>query len=286
MSKEPGSPAPGRPDEINSELSFSWTDTHCHLQYAPDRDEQDAVLRRGAEAGTRTMICVGTDEASSREAVALARRCSGGPVAVYATVGLHPHDADAGTTAIAACLSELRGSSAHQSLVVGVGECGLDYHYDHSPRAVQRKAFAAQVHLAHDHGLALVVHTREAFDDTLAILGTEGVPDRTVFHCFTGGPSDAEACLRIGAYLSFSGIVTFNNAGQVREAVRLCPLDKVLVETDSPFLTPVPHRGKTNEPGYVRLVGEAIAREKDLAPEQVARATSKNAVAAFRLGTS
>ena len=133
--------------------------------------------------------------------------------------------------------------------VVAVGECGLDYHYDHSPRDVQREVFAAQIALAHAHDLALVIHTREAWDDTFDILAAEGVPERTVFHCFTGGPDEARRCLDLGAYLSFSGIVTFPTADDVRAAAALCPLDRLLVETDAPYLAPVPHRGERNEAG-------------------------------------
>ena len=166
---------------------------------------------------------------------------------------------------------------------MAVGECGLDYHYDHSPRPVQRGAFAAQVALAHRHGLALVIHSRAAWDDTLAILASEGVPERTVFHCFTGGAEEARRCLELGAWLSFSGIVTFPNAHDVRAAAAFCPLDRILVETDAPFLAPVPHRGRPNRPALVPLVGEAVARAKGLRAGEVEEATWAAAEAAFRL---
>jgi TatD DNase family protein len=166
---------------------------------------------------------------------------------------------------------------------VAIGECGLDYHYDHSPRPVQREAFAAQIELAHRHGLALVVHTREAWDDTFDILAAIGVPERTVIHCFTGGPEEARRCLDLGASISFSGVVTFKTATEVREAVDLCPLDRLLVETDSPFLAPVPHRGSVNEPARVPVVGAAVAAQKGLTSAAVAAATTRNAVAAFGL---
>jgi TatD DNase family protein len=143
-----------------------------------------------------------------------------------------------------------------------VGECGLDYHYEHSPRDVQRDVFARQIALAHAHRLPLVIHTRAAWDDTFAILDREGVPERTVFHCFTGGPLEAEACVARGAWLSISGIVTFKNADDVRAAVAVTPLDRLLVETDSPFLAPVPHRGQRNVPAHVGLVGAAVALQK------------------------
>ena len=186
--------------------------------------------------------------ASSRAAIEVARRFDG----VWATAGVHPHDAKDGWDGLEALLAEPE--------VVAVGECGLDYHYDHSPASVQRESFAAQIALAHAHDLALVVHTREAWDDTFAILAAEGVPERTVIHCFTGGPDEARRCLDLGAHLSFSGIVTFKGAPEVREAVALCPLDRLLVETDSPFLAPVPHRGRPNQPAYVTAwSGDAVA---------------------------
>ena len=219
------------------------------------------------------MVCIGTGAGSSAEAVALVRamRRPDSPavaegVELWATVGLHPHDAVDGVDSLDDLLAaELaHGSEGGQApaVVVGIGECGLDYHYDHSPRPVQREAFARQVELAHRHGLALVIHTREAWDDTVDILTASGVPERTVVHCFTGGPEEARRCLDLGASLSFSGVVTFKNAADVREAAALCPMDRLLVETDTPFLTPVPHRGTLNEPSRVPLVGAAIAQVK------------------------
>ena len=183
---------------------------------------------------------------------------------MWATVGLHPHDAVNGTDGLEALVAE--------GPVVAVGECGLDYHYEHSPREVQRRAFAEQVALAKRHDLALVVHTREAWDDTYAIFDAEGMPERTIIHCFTGGPDEARACLDRGAYLSFSGIVTFRNAAEVREAALLCPEDRLLVETDSPFLAPVPFRGSTNQPGWVPVVGAAVAEVRGVEPAAVAAA--------------
>ena len=246
-----------------------WADSHCHLQYEGITD--DAVAR-AAEAGVGRIICVGTDAPQSAKAIEVARAHPG---SVWATVGLHPHDASEGVDGIIGLLDAPE--------VVGIGECGLDYHYDHSPREVQREAFAAQVTLAHEHGLALVIHTREAWDDTLDILGAVGVPERTVFHCFTGGPTEARRCLDLGADLSFSGIVTFKTAGDVRDAAALAPLDRVLVETDAPYLTPVPHRGTPNGPAYVALVGAAVAAAKGLPVADVEAATWANTAALFHL---
>ena len=249
-----------------------WADSHCHLQYEGITED---ALARAAAAGVGRVICVGTDAPQSEMAIEVARAHPG---TVWATVGLHPHDAVQGVDSIVGLLGPRE--------VVGIGECGLDYHYDHSPREVQREAFASQIVLAHLHGLALVIHTREAWDDTFAILNDEGVPERTVFHCFTGGPTEARRCLDAGASLSFSGIVTFKTAGDVREAAAMAPLDRILVETDAPYLTPVPHRGKPNGPAYVALVGAAVAEQKGLAVEEVEAATWANTAALFGLPPS
>ena len=204
---------------------------------------------------------------------------------MWATVGLHPHDAVDGVDALDAVLdAELStdlSADPGDRVVVGIGECGLDYHYDHSPRPVQREAFALQIELARRHDLALVIHTREAWDDTIDVLSAVGVPERTIIHCFTGGPDEARRCLDLGVSLSFSGVVTFKNAQDVRDAAALCPSDRLLVETDSPFLTPVPHRGSPNEPARVPLVGAAIAVVKGMTTAEVAAITTANARTAF-----
>ena len=161
--------------------------------------------------------------------------------------------------------------------IVAVGEAGLDYYYDHSPREVQQRVFAEQIQLANDHGLALVIHSRDAWDDTFAVLADAGVPERTVFHCFTGGPDEARRALDIGATLSFSGIVTFKGAPEVQAAAAICPLDRLLVETDSPYLAPIPHRGQPNRPAWVPHVGQFIADLRDVPVADVARATTDNA---------
>jgi TatD DNase family protein len=277
---------------------LEWFDSHCHLQdefdtpggegpVEPHADRFAATVARAAEAGVTRLVCVGTGAASSTEAVALARslRRPGGPgaaegVAMWATVGLHPHDATDGVDGLDALLAAELGSP--DPVVVAIGECGLDYHYDHSPRPVQREAFSLQVELARRHDLALVVHTREAWDDTFDVLVGVGVPERTIIHCFTGGPEEARRCLDLGASLSFSGVVTFKNAQDVRDAAALCPPDRLLVETDSPFLTPVPHRGSLNEPARVPLVGAAIAQVTGRETHLVAEATTANARRAFR----
>lgn len=243
-----------------------WTDSHCHVHDAADTDA-DAVVAEAAAAGVGRLVAVGTDVRTSRLAVALAERHEG----VVATAGVHPHDAAGGLDGLAELLDR----------VVAVGECGLDYHYDHSPRPVQRKVFEAQVGEARQRGLALVVHTREAWEDTFVIL--RDAPERTVLHCFTGGPHEAERALDAGFTLSFSGIVSFKGAADVRHAAALCPLDRLLVETDSPYLAPVPHRGKQNRPAWVPLVGEAVAAAKGVPVEEVEAASTANAERVFRL---
>lgn len=258
-------------------MPLRWTDDHCHLGWEHDAPADptlvDTMVGEARAAGVERLVTVGTDRARSADAVAAAARHPG---AVWATVGLHPHDAKNGLDGIADLLGEPG--------VVAVGECGLDYHYDHSPRDVQRWAFADQVALAHEHDLALVIHSREAWDDTFAVLDAAGVPERTVFHCFTGGPDEARACLDRGALLSFSGIVTFPSAGDVRAAAALCPLDRALVETDSPYLAPVPHRGRPNRPALVPLVGAAVAEAMGRPVEVVAEASWANAERVYRLG--
>ena len=251
---------------------MAWTDSHCHVPYEGlGTDDVAQVLQAARQAGVTRMIDVGTDAEQSALAVGVAQAHHG----VWATVGLHPHDAKNGVDTIVHLLGEAK--------VVGVGECGLDYHYDHSPRPAQREAFAAQIALAKEHDLALVIHTREAWDDTFAILRAEGTPERTVFHCFTGGPVEARAALDLGASLSFSGIVTFKTADDLRAAAVLCPLDRLLVETDAPFLAPVPHRGERNQPAYLPVVGAAVAVARGVDVAEVEAATWTGAERLFQL---
>lgn len=245
-----------------------WTDDHCHL---PDDESVGEVLAAARSAGVERLVHVGTDLASSRSAMTLAAAHDG----VWATAGVHPHEARHGVDGIAELLAD--------PSCVAVGECGFDFHYDHSPRDVQREVFAAQVALAHAHDKALVIHTREAWEETFEVLDAEGVPERTVFHCFTGGADEADECLARGAHLSFSGIVTFPSADDVRAAATRCPLDRMLVETDSPYLAPVPKRGRTNEPGWVPLVGAGLAEASGHPVAAVAEATWRNAERCYRL---
>jgi len=247
-------------------MAPSWFDNHCHLG-----DDADEVVARARAGGVVGMVTVGCDLADSRAAVATASRHDD----VWATAGVHPHEASGGVDGLVDLLADPR--------VVAVGEAGLDFHYDHSPRDAQRDAFAAQIGLANAHDLPLVIHTREAWDETFAILDAEGVPARTVFHCFTGGPDEAAEGLARGALLSFSGIVTFRTAEDLRAAAATCPLDRAMVETDSPYLAPVPHRGRPNEPAHVALVGAAVAEAMGRPVDEVAAATTANARAFYGL---
>ena len=252
----------------------SWTDTHCHIHDDKMAHDSDESLRRAREAGVHRFVVIGTDEETCAQALNVAQHHDD----VWATVGLHPHDAVNGVSSIRKFLD---ADTLDSRRIVAVGECGLDYWYEHSPRDVQMPAFAEQIALAHEHDLTLVIHTRDAWDDTYAVLDAEGVPTQTIIHCFSGGPDEARQCLDRGAFLSFSGIVTFKNADDLRAAAMLCPLDRILVETDAPFLAPVPHRGRPNEPAHVGIVGAAIANLRGIDVEEFAQITTANALRAF-----
>jgi TatD DNase family protein len=218
------------------------------------------------------MVCVGTDLETSQHAVDLAARHS----EIHATVGLHPHDA----SRLSAERDRIEALACGPG-VAGIGETGFDFHYLHSPADAQETAFRAQIALAKRLDRALVIHCRDAWDATFGVLGEEGPPSRTIFHCFTGGTTEARRALDLGALLSFSGIVTFPNADDVRAAAAITPLDRLLVETDAPYLAPVPHRGRQNEPALVTLVGAAVAAAGGREEAEVAERTSANALGAF-----
>jgi TatD DNase family protein len=267
-----------------------WFDSHCHVQeefLEGDKGASDLepLLDRARAAGVDRLVCIGTGRLTSQQAVAVARATwgagTGSVPRAWATIGLHPQ-ASQGVEEVAGLLERELG--ADDGAVVAVGECGLDYYYEHSPRHAQRVAFASQIALAHMHGLALVIHARDAWADLFDVLAAEGVPERTVLHCFTGGPDEVDACLGAGMYVSFSGIVTFKNAVDVREAAARCPLDRLLVETDSPFLAPVPHRGRTNEPSYLPLVGAAVAAVKGRSVDEVMESSAAAAAMVFSTG--
>src|SRR5262249_47339593 len=245
-----------------------WVDSHCHLQLEGGAEH----VARARDAGVDWMVCVGTDLETSEAALALAAEFP----AVYGVAGLHPHEASK-----LAVEWDLLEPLAVSDACVGVGEAGFDLYYEHSPRDEQETAFRFQIRLAKRIDKPLVIHSRDAWDDTFRVLDDEGVPARTVFHCFTGGPQEAKAALERGCHLSFSGIVSFKNAGDLREAARIAPSARILVEPAAPSPTPEPHRGKPNEPAYVSLVGDALARARGVAPEEVAELTRANAARVF-----
>ena len=246
-------------------------DSHAHIQGKEYAGEAEAVIARAREAGIEMIIAVGGagDMSSNSEAVRLAHAFAN----VYATVGMHPHDAkDVGADEL-----EILKLSAADAKVVAIGETGLDYYYSHSPHDVQLRVFGQFIQMARQTQLPIVVHERDAAAEAVALLRSEGGGElRGVIHCFTGDYQAARAYLDLGFYLSFTGIITFKNAGALREVVGKVPLDRMLVETDSPYLTPVPHRGKRNEPAYVRFVAETIATVKNVDLATVAQATSAN----------
>jgi TatD DNase family protein len=263
---------------VAQQNSLGLIDSHAHIQGKEYTGEVDAVIGRAREAGVEQIIVVGGagDMSSNTAAVALAESWPN----LYATVGMHPHDAkDVGEEE----LQQLKELAAHPK-VIAVGETGLDYYYNHSPWEVQRRVFAQFIRLASETDLPLVVHERDAAREVAELLRGEGEGKiRGVIHCFTGDYASACAYLDLGFYLSLTGIITFKNAEPLREVVRKMPLDRIFVETDSPYLTPVPHRGRRNEPAYVRFVAATIANVKGLNIEEVARVTTNNVRALFRI---
>jgi len=252
-------------------------DSHAHVDSSRFDDDRDEVIERALQAGVRRMIAIGQwqDPGDFGGAFELARRHPG---TFFATIGIHPHEVARVPEEDWARLEAL----AARPETVAVGETGLDYHYDNSPREDQRRWFRHQLELATRLDKPVVVHTREADDDTFAIV-QETPPPSGVIHCFTGGPDRARAYLDLGLYLSIPGVVTFKNAGPLRDAVQMAPLDRLLIETDCPYLAPIPHRGKRNEPAFVRLVAEQIAELKGIPLAEVAKATTANAARLFRL---
>jgi len=254
--------------------TFRWADTHCHLQHeAFDIDRED-VLRRSLNQ-LDWLVVIGDSVASSEHGCLLVRP------GVYATVGIHPHEAKHADQAALAAIEAM----ARRQGVCAVGEIGLDYHYDLSPRTDQRKAFAEQLAIAVRLDLPVVIHCREAEDDLSAIVESAPAMPRGVIHCFGGNATFAERCLGWGFYISFAGNVTFPKAQPLREAAAIVPADRLLVETDSPYLAPQPLRGKRCEPLYVQHTGEAVAQVKGIASEALAGHIKRNAERALRLGT-
>ncbi len=249
-------------------------DSHAHLDDKRFDDDRDRVIKRCIEDGITHIINAGADMASSKKAVELADNND----IIYASVGVHPHDAGR----VGNDYLDTLALWARHPKVVAIGEIGLDYYRDLSPRDVQRKRFIEQIKLAHELDMPIIVHDRDAHGDTMDILKSHRDYIKAgVMHCFSGSLEMAKECIKLGFYISFAGPVTFTNARKLVDAAYGVPLDKILVETDCPYLTPQPHRGKRNYPGYVKLVIDRIARIKGMEFEEVADATAKNALDLF-----
>lgn len=253
-------------------------DTHAHVHIDAFNADRAEVLDRAQAAGVEQLINIGYDLASSYASVALAAEHP----QIYATAGIQPHYALQTTAAHLAEIAAL----TQQPKVVALGEIGLDYHHNRAPHADQHRLFREQLAVARQHAMPVVIHTREAQQDTLAILAESGRGLPIVMHAFSGDWAYAEACLELGAYLSFAGPVTFPKSTDLHDVVQRVPLDRMLIETDCPYLTPHPFRGKRNEPARVRLVAERIAALRGVAVENVMEATWVNAHRVFpRLGS-
>jgi TatD DNase family protein len=244
-------------------------DSHCHLDDSKFDEDREQVIERARAAGVGTLMAIGTGSGPPDLEVAV-RQAEAYPF-IYATIGVHPHDASKATDESFVKLREL---SAHAK-VLAVGEIGLDYHYDFSPRDVQRSVFEQQLAIASDAGLPIVIHTREAWDDTLAVLRDHWTGGG-IMHCFTGDEHQARQALDLGFHLSFGGVLTFPKAENVRQAARIVPDDRLLVETDCPYLAPVPHRGKRNEPAFVVESARRLAEVRGTDLERIAEVTTRN----------
>jgi TatD DNase family protein len=259
-------------------MTAPLVDSHCHLDFADFGPELDAVLERARGAGVRWFVTIGSGRGteSAPEAIALAHAQPD----IVASVGIHPHDAKVATDVEVHALRAL----ARDPRVVAVGEIGLDYHYDHSPREVQRDAFRRLVQVAREVGKPIVVHTRSAPDDTLAILREEGAADvGGVIHCFSEDARFAREALDLGFDISFSGIVTFKKSEDLRAVARMVPLDRMMIETDSPYLAPQPFRGRRNEPSYIEKTAEHLAQTLGVPVDELRARTSETAIRRFGL---
>lgn len=245
-------------------------DSHCHLNYKGLIEDQAAVIARARSAGVSTMLNISTRASEWDAVIAVAERDRN----IWATVGIHPHEADSHVDVDTA---RLMGAATHPK-VIGIGETGLDYYYDHSDRSQQQLSFIRHIAASRETGLPLVVHTRDAEDDTAAILAQEMGKGAFsgVIHCFTASANFAEKALELGFYISLSGIVTFKNAKDLQDTAKAIPADRLLTETDAPFLAPVPHRGKTCEPAHVADTAAFIAGLRGVSREELAASTSDN----------
>ena len=253
-------------------------DSHCHLDFPDFEDQLDDVIADARAAGVGVMVTIGTKIARFDRVLAIASAHDD----IYCTVGTHPHEA--GAEGEKDTDPERLAALAADDKVIGIGETGLDYHYDNAPRAAQKKSFRVHIQAARETGLALIVHSRDADGDTIEILTEEFEkgPFGAVMHCFTAGRALADAAVELGFYISFSGILTFKNADAVREIARMVPVDRLLVETDAPYLAPAPKRGKRNEPAYLTHTAAYLGELRGMSAEALAEQTTANF---FRLFT-
>lgn len=248
---------------------MTLTDSHCHLDHEQFAADLDAVLARATAAGVNRILCIGTGDGPPEldRAIRLAERYE----QIVATVGVHPHEAAKATPQTYA---DLRTLGAH-SKVVAFGEIGLDYHYDFSRRETQREVFIEQLKIARELDLPITIHTREAWDDTMSVL-KEYWSGPGILHCFTGDATQAQQAIDQGFHLAYGGVLTFKTAEKVREAARITPDDRILIETDAPFLAPIPYRGKRNEPSMMLETLKKLAEVRGSTPERIAELTSSN----------
>jgi TatD DNase family protein len=248
-----------------SALEVNLVDSHCHLNDPQFDADRDTVIERALAAGVRTMMVIDSPELAERYPF------------MYATIGVHPHEAAKATEETFARMRDL----ASHPKVVAIGEIGLDYHYDFSPRDVQHRVFERQLELAAEFHKPIVIHTREAWDDTLAHMPT--LPHGGIMHCFTGTVEQAQQALALGFHLGFGGVLTFPKASELRDAARVTPDDRLLVETDCPYLAPVPYRGKRNEPAFMVETARRLAEVRGTAPETIAGLTTSNFMKLIKL---
>ena len=245
-------------------------DTHAHLDFKDYTEDREEVFKRAKKAGVEKIVNIGADLEGSRRAVELAEKYD----FIYAAVGIHPHEAD---TVNEQSLAEIK-SLARSEKVKAIGECGLDFYYDNSPREVQKEAFKKELELAEELKLPAVIHSREAAEQTFEILDNSAdFSANLIFHCYAYGPKEIEEVIKRDYYAAFGGLITFNNAKGIRQALKKMPLDRILLETDAPYLTPEPHRGKRNESAYLEHIVKKAAEIKEISVEKMAEITTENA---------
>jgi TatD DNase family protein len=253
-------------------VALEWFDSHCHLHLCEKGSPAGEIVDRARSAGVAAMVCVGIDVESSERSLELASDHS-----LYASAGVHPNSASSFDEAAAARIEELLAFDR----TVAVGETGLDFYRDLCPPDVQRRAFFSHIELAKRHDKALVIHTRDSIDAALDALESQGPPERFVFHCWSGGVDQLTRALDLGAFISFAGNVTFSNGQRLRAVARKVPRNRLLIETDSPFLAPVPHRGTANEPSRLVNIGHAVATAVEIGESALASSSTANAARLF-----